>query len=451
MWSSATFVSTTTGRRGRSSRRAGRRGPPRRPRRRRRRGELGERRRGQRLELRRAERLGRRPHARDRALEARRASVSSRSCQPATCGEVYAPTRSPSRAEQRRRRPRRRRLAVRADDVDRRVGALRVAELGEQRAHPVEPELRPGPGAEQRRDPVSPADGIELAPVALELLALRLDDLGGAFCDEALVREHPLGARDLLAQPLALGVDVAVRLRALGLHDRVEDPLLVALERDEHAAAAEDRRRLLHALERAGLAPRRRPRATARRSAASRAPGRFDQISSVTCGITGCSSFSSRSSAASGGRPRVGVAVVEARLDRLEVPVAEVVEGEVVELGDDVREVELGEVAARPSRCVCESRARIQRSSSVCGRSLRLGALAALQDQPADVPELVRELPPLLDRAVGEADVLRRGSSAARSASRRRRASSITSSGSMPVPRLFDIRPPVGREHASSG
>jgi hypothetical protein len=59
--------------------------------------------------------------------------------------------------------------------------------------------------------------------------------------------------------------------------------------------------------------------------------GRFDQISSVTCGMTGCSSASSRSSAASERRARLLVAVVEARLDRLGVPVAEVVEGEVVE------------------------------------------------------------------------------------------------------------------------
>ena len=46
----------------------------------------------------------------------------------------------------------------------------------------------------------------------------------------------------------------------------------------------------------------------------------------------------------SGCRQRIGVARVEARLDRLEVPVAEVVEGQVVELVDQVREVELVEI-----------------------------------------------------------------------------------------------------------
>ena len=59
-------------------------------------GELRERRRRQRLELRRADRLGRGANrARPRARTTR-GSVSSRSCQPLTCGDVYAPTPSPS-------------------------------------------------------------------------------------------------------------------------------------------------------------------------------------------------------------------------------------------------------------------------------------------------------------------------------------------------------------------
>jgi hypothetical protein len=44
-------------------------------------------------------------------------------------------------------------------------------------------------------------------------------------------------------------------------------------------------------------------------------------------------------------RARVGVAFVEAGLDRLRVPVAEVVERQVVELAREVREVELAEQA----------------------------------------------------------------------------------------------------------
>src|SRR5206468_27991 len=98
----------------------------------------------------------------------------------------------------------------------------------------------------------SAADGIELAPVALELLALGSDDLGRRIRDEALVAEHLLAALDLLAQPRDLRLGVAVRLRALRLHDRGEDALLVALERRHDARAAEHLRELLHALERVG-------------------------------------------------------------------------------------------------------------------------------------------------------------------------------------------------------
>ena len=39
-------------------------------------------------------------------------------------------------------------------------------------------------------------------------------------------------------------------------------------------------------------------------------------------------------------RDRIRVTLVDARLDRLEIPVAKVIEGEVVELLDEVREVE---------------------------------------------------------------------------------------------------------------
>src|SRR5690349_19644165 len=81
------------------------------------------------------------------------------------------------------------------------------------------------------RSPGSPADGIELAPVALELLAFLRDDVGRRVGDEALVREHLLAARHLAAEPLALRLDVAVLAlrRPVGLDDRVEDPLLVAV------------------------------------------------------------------------------------------------------------------------------------------------------------------------------------------------------------------------------
>src|SRR6266852_3189827 len=91
-------------------------------------------------------------------------------------------------------------------------------------------------------------ESIGLPPVAGELLALGVDDVTRSVGDEALVREHLLGAGDLGPKPRPLRVDVAVRLRPLGLDHDLEDPLLLVLERDEDTAAPEGHRRLLDAL-----------------------------------------------------------------------------------------------------------------------------------------------------------------------------------------------------------
>ena len=78
----------------------------------------------------------------------------------------------------------------------------------------------------------SAADGIELALVALELLAFLRDDLGRRVGGEALVGEHLLGTCDLDAEALPLRLDVAVLAlrRPVGLHDGIEDPLLLTLD-----------------------------------------------------------------------------------------------------------------------------------------------------------------------------------------------------------------------------
>src|SRR5204862_7017376 len=104
-----------------------------------------------------------------------------------------------------------------------------------------------------RRRSVRPR--LELAAVALELLVLRGDDVGRRALAEALVRELLLAACDLVPQPLALagGVAVAGDGGAIWPHDGLEDALLLALEPRSNARAAEDRRGVLHALERAGL------------------------------------------------------------------------------------------------------------------------------------------------------------------------------------------------------
>ena len=115
--------------------------------------ELGERRRGQHLELRRA--LGVRPDARDRHLEVGVEAVELDPLRPGA--HVRRDVRAHVQAlgaEQRGCQERRRRLAVRADDVDRRVAPLRLAEIGEQPLHPPEAELL-GPGRERLQPPTS--------------------------------------------------------------------------------------------------------------------------------------------------------------------------------------------------------------------------------------------------------------------------------------------------------
>src|SRR3982751_2431339 len=105
--------------------------------------------------------------------------------------------------------------------------------------------MRPSPnssgqGVSDSSQPMfSAAEGIELAPIAGELLALTLDDVRRRVPDEALVSEHPFGACDLLAQTLALCLRVSVHLHTFGPHLRLEDPPLVPLEFDHHAAAEE--------------------------------------------------------------------------------------------------------------------------------------------------------------------------------------------------------------------
>ena len=72
----------------------------------------------------------------------------------------------------------------------------------------------------------------------------------GAPRDESLVREHRLGAGDLLLQPGDLGASVAGRLLPLRTDDRGEHAaLVVGVERHLHAASPERHGSLLHAVE----------------------------------------------------------------------------------------------------------------------------------------------------------------------------------------------------------
>src|SRR5262249_32804298 len=82
-------------------------------------------------------------------------------------------------------------------------------------------------------------ESVELTTVPLQLFTLSLDDGRRRILHEALVRQHPLGARDLLLQPLDLGRRVPVPAAASGLDDGFEDALTVCVECHADAAATE--------------------------------------------------------------------------------------------------------------------------------------------------------------------------------------------------------------------
>ncbi len=227
--------------------------------------------------------------------------------------------------------------------------------------------------------------------------------------DERGVAEHRLSAGDLALEPGALGLEPAAVLDALaaGAHNRVEDALLLGpREADQRAAAAEDRRGTadaLHRLDRRGVL-----RLAGGPGAEDQPPGvelRPDLLGDVR--DERMEQPQEPLERRERGRGRGGVARVQTGLDRLGVPVAEVVEGEVVEPLDDMGEVEAREqLLDLPAQPVDPSQdpALLERARG----EPRLDPLGVAEDQPCDVPELARELLPLLDRAPAEADVLGR-------------------------------------------
>ena len=264
----------------------------------------------------------------------------------------------------------------------------------------------------------------------------RLDDLRRRVLDEAVVGEHALAARDLLREAVDLGLGVAVRLAALGRTTASKMRALVASSFDARRCGGRSTAASCTRVERVASAPSSgsghggddQPRLAA---------GRFVQISSVTCGITGCRSLSSRSRAATavGARRR---RLVEPRLDRLEVPVAEVVEGQAVEAVDAWAKSNsprsprprAASARAREDPPLLERLRRARRSR--CRPAPRISARRSRACSRASAPPRSRPR-----RSARPATT---PSSSARSASRRRRTRRSASSGFMPVPRLFDIR-----------
>ena len=141
-------------------------------------------------------------------------------------------------------------------------------------------------------------------------------------------------------------LDVAVRLHALRLDDRVEDPPLLVVELREHTGPPEGLGRILDRLE---------PRPCLGEAPVELGPAGDDQARLARRQIApdllrdvrhhGVQELEQPLQHRERHSARVPVRfVVEPRLDRLRVPVAEVVEGEVVERIDGVREVELPEI-----------------------------------------------------------------------------------------------------------
>ncbi len=142
---------------------------------------------------------------------------------------------------------------------------------------------------------------LELTPVPLELLALGRHDLRRGIRDEPLVREHRLAARDLLLQTLPFGVCAPPSFAATRSGLTTESKM--RFSSPSSATSAPLLRKVAAALWTRSIA------AAAAGSIATgsghgpriRRPSSWncDQISSVTCGSTGWSSASRRSSAAS--------------------------------------------------------------------------------------------------------------------------------------------------------
>ena len=183
-------------------------------------GERGERRGGQRLELRRPDALGRRAARvrRPRSKSASSPSTRIRSLQPRRGARDRRADRRPSASRSCSIVTRRRRLAVRADDVDRRDTRLRIAELGEQRPHPLEPEaVRAATGSGSR------ASDAELTAVSRRARRARA---GSARASRARPRRRrparsPRSARSRACPRRARSPCAAARARPRGCRRRV--------------------------------------------------------------------------------------------------------------------------------------------------------------------------------------------------------------------------------------
>src|SRR5262249_13152905 len=128
------------------------------------------------------------------SMSAGASSTWIRSAQPRTCGEMYAPTRSPA--------SRRSAAIISEVEVFPFVPTTWIAgyeSCGSPsawrscRIPPSPNSSGQGERLSSQTTPSLPVERLELTAVALELLALGLHDLRRGLGHEALVREHPFG------------------------------------------------------------------------------------------------------------------------------------------------------------------------------------------------------------------------------------------------------------------
>ena len=372
------------------------------------------------------------------------------------------------RLQQRGGQRRHRRLAVRADDVDRGEPALGHAPAApSSRWMRSRPKRQPiGSQRAQRQPPQGSAQLLELRPVAVELRRSASTTSAGALATKPSLAELALAALDLRAQlvpPLLDPPADLVRSRprpSPGSRARRSWPgprrsapsrLSRARRRDQLVRRARRRRRAPGRTLPAGDPDQVAPAADAAGQLDRGPASRASAASSTSAGSASGKPETTSGPALGAGQVtpdllgherhhRVGqrqhpledeeevlrdlaLAVVQARLDDLEVPVAELRPEEVVEV-----ERGMGEVVARRASRVHRRRssaAAARGSSGPRTRRVRPGpgsASRVQQDQARGVPHLVGEVAALLDAVGRVAHVLAsRTSPAGRSAARRRR------------------------------
>ena len=305
----------------------------------------------------------------------------------------------------------RRRLAVRADDVDRAEPELGVSEARQELPHPPQPELL-GPRA-QRLEP----DEMGVSRRAHRARA------GTARASRARPRPPRPGRSRRSARSTSIPSERATSFRSRATSSS-RLPFTGSLSgwttmsKTRFASPSSSTTTPL----RRAMAAASRTRSSASRSAAKRSSGsghgvtisrlsRAGKLGPDLLGHVRHHRVQQREQPLERRESRrrgVRVVLVEPRLRRLRVPVAEVVEGEAVELLHG-----RGEVEPRPGPLDLRAgRVEPRQDPALLERPrprVRLGAFRVRQDEASHVPELGRELASLDDRAFREAHVLRRG------------------------------------------